>query len=246
MVDPSVQRPLDSVRAAGIAGDFDPESLGVLHISQRADGKYHVIDGQHRWAAASLAKHTEPLNVILWRGLTRAQEASMFRRLNNTRAPQPLDKFRVRIVEGEPVACKLAGILRKHGWAISKASSEGCFYAVAALERVYLAKDGGDEETVDTLIRLATAAWGHNSNGMRAEIVSGMGVLLRRHPHLDFLKLSTELAKHDGGPLGLIGRARQLRDLRGGRVSDAMAEILVNEHNKRRHGVNRLPEWGAE
>lgn len=240
-----MQRPLDSIRAAGIAADFDPESLGVLHVSRRADGSNHIIDGQHRWAGARLAKYDEPFHVVLWTGLTRAQEASMFRRLNNTRAPQPLDKFRVRIVEGEPVAVKLAGILRNHGWQISKSNTKGCFYAVAALERVYKAKEGGDDDTVDAVIRLATASWGHDSNGVRAEIVTGMGALLRRHPHLDFLKLSTELAKHEGGPLALIGRARQLRDIRGGRVGDAMAEILTNEHNKRRHGVNRLPEWGS-
>lgn len=244
-VDATVQRPLDSVRVAVIAGDFEPEGFGVIHVSKRLDGTHHIIDGAHRIAALRvLAKDDEPVNAVLWENLTRAGEAAMFRRLNNTRQVQPLDRFRVRIVEGDPVACKLATMLATHGWQIAKNSARGSFFAVSALEKVFRAQDGGDLDTCDSLVRIATEAWGHDSNALRAEVVSGLGVLLRRHPRLDMPKLVSELAKHEGGPLSLIGKARQLRDIRGGRIQDAMAEILVNSYNKRRHS-HRLPEWNA-
>jgi hypothetical protein len=112
------------------------------------------------------------------------------------------------------------------------------------MEKIYRAKEGGDSATCDALVRIATEAWGHDSNALRAEIVSGLGVLLRRHPHLEMVKLVTELARHEGGPLGLIGQARQLHSIRNGRISDAMAEILVNRYNARRK-INRLPEWNS-
>jgi len=245
-VDPQVQRPEDGVRVASIAGDFEPEALGVIHVSKRNDGTHHIIDGQHRIAALKvIGRADKPVTCVLWEGLSRAEEAAMFRRLNNTRQVQILDRFRVRIVEGDPIACELAGLLHAHGWSIRKSGARGSFFAVSALENVYRARDGGDRETCDSLIRIATAAWGHDSNALRAEVVSGMGALLRKHPRLDMPKLVTELAKLEGGPLGLIGKAKALRDIRGGRVSDAMAEILVNLINKRRQGANRLPEWGA-
>lgn len=245
-VDQSVQRPLDSVRVAGIAADFEREALGVIHVSERPDGTHHIIDGQHRISAVHVIGRGDiPVACVLWTGLTRAEEAAMFRRLNNTRQVQILDRFRVRIVEGDPVACELAAMLESHGWTIRKAQAKGSFFAVSALERVYRApKEGRDLATCDALVKLATAAWGHDSNALRAEIVSGLGVLLRQYPRLDVAKVVTELGKHEGGPLGLIGKAKQLRDIRGGRISDAMAEILVNLHNKRRI-TNRLPEWGA-
>jgi hypothetical protein len=245
IVDQTVQRPLDGVRVAAIAGDFEREALGVIHVSKRADGTYHIIDGQHRVAAMRvLGKGDELVTCVVYEGLSRAEEAAMFRRLNNTRQVQILDRFRIRIVEGDPVACEIAAILRSHGWSISKSTSRGSFYAVAAMEKVFRAKEGGDADTCDALIRIATEAWGHDSNGLRAEIVSGLGVLLRRHPRMDMAKLVNEMGQHEGGPLGLIGQARQLHSIRSGRISDAMAEILVNRYNHRRK-VNRLPEWNA-
>lgn len=244
-VDHTVQRPEDRIRVAAIAGDFEREGLGVIHVSKRANGTHHIIDGQHRVAALRvLGKGDQPIPCVMYEGLTRAQEAAMFRRLNNTRQIQPLDRFLVRIVEGDRVAVGLARLLALQGWTIAKSGTRGSFFAVTALEKVYRATEGGDPETCSALIRIATEAWGHDSNALRAEIVSGLGVVLRRHPHLDMPKLITELAKHEGGPLGLIGKARQLRDIRSGRISDSMAEILINQYNKRRH-ANRLPEWNA-
>lgn len=244
-VDHSVQRPLDGIRVAAIAGDFEQEALGVIHVSKRVDDTHHIIDGQHRVAALHVIGRGEvPIPCVIWVGLTHAEEAAMFRRLNNTRQVQVLDRFRVRIVEGDAIACTLAGILERHGWQIAKSQAKGSFFAVSALEKVYRTKEHGDADTCEALILVATEAWGHDSNALRAEIVSGLGVLLRRHPYLDKPKLITEMAKHEGGPLGLIGKAKQLRDIRGGRISDSMAEILTNLHNKRRH-ANRLPEWGS-
>jgi hypothetical protein len=243
-VDQTVQRPLDGVRVAQIAADFEPESLGVITVSERADGTHHIIDGQHRIAAMRvIGKDKTPVNCVLWRGLSRAEEAAMFRRLNNTRQVQVLDRFRVRIVEGDRVACQLNELLEAHGWTIRKAKAQGSFFAVSALEKVYNKPPGADIDTCDAVIRVATHAWGHESDGLRAEIVVGLGALLRKYPRLDTPKLVTELAKLEGGPLGLIGKAKQLRDIRGGLIPDAMAEILVNLHNKRRQ-TNRLPEWG--
>jgi hypothetical protein len=243
-VDHSVQRPLDGTRVADIAADFEPESLNVITVSERADGTHHIVDGQHRVAAMRvLGKDNTPVTAVLWKNLTRAEEAAMFRRLNNTRQVQTLDKFRIRIVEGDPTACTLNELLESHGWAIRKAKSNGSFFAVSALEQMYNTPPGKDLDTCDALIRVATRAWGHESDGLRAEIVKGLGVLLRRYPRLDAPKLVDELAKLAGGPLGLIGKAKQLRDIRGGRISDAMAEILVELHNKRRQ-TNRI-QWGA-
>lgn len=246
-IDPEVQRGIDKIRVDKIAKDYQSNAIGAIIVSHRGDGTYHVIDGQHRVAATIAAGYSDrTLTCLVYEGLSRADEAAMFRRHNNTRAVLPVDKFRVRVVEGDPAAVELNDTLNRHGWKVEQSKAAGCFAAVSALESVYRGKLNGPGDTLlicDTLIRVITEAWGHDANGVRGEIVSGIGaVLLRYNTRVDLVKLVSELAQHKGGPLGLVGKAKGLRDFRGGKLSDALAEILVELLNKARR-TNRLPEW---
>jgi hypothetical protein len=67
-------------------------------------------------------------------------------------------------------------------------------------------------------------------------------VKLRHGDAIDTQKLVNELAAIPGGPRGLVGRARSLKEFRRGIIGDAMAELLVNMINNKRR-VNRLPSW---
>lgn len=246
-VDPDVQRALDKTRVDKIAKQYRFDALGVIIVSQRRDQTYHVIDGQHRVAATIAAGFGDrSVSCLIYRGLSLADEAAMFRHLNNTRQVMPVDKFRVRVIEGDPVAVTLNHILNTHGWRVEPTKAAGAWAAVVALESVYNGKLAGPGDTTaicDTLISIITEAWGHDANGARAEIVAGIGaVLLRYNTRVDRVKIVAELAQFPSGPRGLIGKAKGLRDYRGGRLSDALAEVVVEMVNKNRR-TNRLPEW---
>jgi hypothetical protein len=247
-VDGDVQRSVNHARVERILKDFNPAALGVIVVSARDDGTHHIIDGQHRAAAVrALGDEEAPMTCLVYHGLTRADEAAMFRRLNNTQVVQPLDKFRVRVVEGEPVAVRLNQILNQHGWHLGTNKDDGCFASVAALDKVQGGKLNGPGDTYeicDTLIQVITKAWGHNADGMRREIVEGVGALLLRYnTRVDLPKLVDQLAGYSGGPLGLVGSARGLKNFRGGTLPDALAEVVVELVNKGRRGPSRLPEW---
>lgn len=246
-VDPGVQRSIDKARVDKIVNDFQFESIGTVVVSKRDDGTCHVIDGQHRVAAVQGAGYgDQSVTCLVYEGLTRSEEAAMFRRLNNTRQVMPVDKFRVRVVEGDEAAVTLNRILNEHGWKVEQSKSNGAFAAVAALEKVFRGKLAGPGDTAkicDTLISVVTEAWGHDSDGVRAEIIAGVGaVLLRYNTRVDLPKLIHELAQVKSGPRGLVGKAKGLRDFRGGTLSEALAEILVEMINRQRR-TNRLPEW---
>lgn len=249
-VDPAVQRGLDEgwVSRKLAAEGFRPEAMGVPVVSHRDNGAYHVIDGQHRRALAVQAGHPElEVECQVHEGLTRAEEAAMFRLLNDRRSVQILDKFVVRVVEGDPTAVALNKLLRKHGWTVGAGKNDGRFAAVAALETVYRGariRKGEQPDSVDLLLSIVTTAWGHKIEAVRGEIVHGLGmVLLQYEGQLDLAKIINELAAHEGGPLGLVGKAKGLYALRGGRVSDAMADVIVGLHNKSKR--KRLPDWRA-
>lgn len=244
--DATVQRPLDRTRAKRIADTFEPRALGTIHVSDRTSGQRHIIDGNHRVNATLMVNQGDRLlDCRVYTGLTLADEAGMFRLLNNTKTVQPVDRFRVRVVEGDPVATQLSAILRGSGWTVAMNKADGVFAAVVALEGVYRGreKDQANNVVCKTLITAITAAWGHNSDGVRAELIAGIGGVIARYGNqLDLPKLIDQLGSYSGGPRRLVGDARNLQSFRGGRLADSVAEIVVGLVNKHRR-TNRLADW---
>jgi hypothetical protein len=246
-VDPKVQRTVDPGRVRKIAENLNLDALGTIIVSARDDGTYHVVDGQHRAEAMKqLGFGNEVMDCKVFSGLTLAEEAALFRLYNDTRQVRPVIKFVIRVIEGDETAVLLNSILEDHGWRVTGASGKGFFLAVGALEKVYNGGtrfDGGNAAACETLIDVLTSAWGHNADAVRAELIEGIGlVILQYGDTLDLRKLTVELGRHEGGPIGVIGDARQLRKLRSCRVGDAMAEVIVSMVNKGRK-TKRIPDW---
>lgn len=244
-VDRQVQRAYtDQVRVKKMAADYDPSALGVLEVSWRTDGTKHILDGAHRHEATLIADPGRNLECQVHYGLTRAEEARMFRKLNNFRVVNPVDRFRVRAVEGEEAAVAITAILSAHGWRVQHGQSPGTFAAVTAMDRVWrTAKALAPAEAVDRTVSVITKTWGHDADGVRGEIVSGIGAVFNRYGNaVDQAKLINELQCVTGGARGLVGQAKAAQAWRKGALYDAMAEIVVQMVNRKR-SVNRLPDW---
>lgn len=247
-IDPRVQRQLDSNRAARIADAFDPDLVGIIHVSARPDGSKVVIDGQHRFEAMKLLgwqSQTVPCRV--YRDLDISAEAHLFRGLNTFAKPRAFDVFKVRIVEGDPVALDIRRILGKHGWRLASGDVDGGFTAVVAAERVYTAfgsKDGHDRGLLDDVMGIITSAWGLDPAAGNGHIVTGLGLFLKRYANYDIDKaaLVDRLSSVAGGPNGVIGKARSIKEFRTGTVAHCLAEYVTELYNVRR-SKRGLPAW---
>jgi hypothetical protein len=238
IVDPTIQRNLDQRRVAKMAADFDAEAVGVLTVSRRANGSYHIVDGQHRHATARLALgDSAELACRVFTGLTSEDEARLFRLLNNTAKPQAIDLFRVRVIEGDPVATEIDRVIRHAGWDIKIDSAAHAFGAVAAADRLYK----NDPSTVEKSITTITKAWGHDEADFR--VFEGIGLLYARYGEaVELTALAERLAVFPGGQRALIGKARGLSDLLRVTVVKAVAEVVVEAYNARRKS-KALPSW---
>lgn len=250
VVDLRVQRPLDTRRANRIAAELNLDAIGLICTSHRDDGTYSIIDGQHRAEALRINGFTaELVQCEVYQGLTLADEAAMFRLRNNTAKPQYLDKFRVRIIEGDAEAAAVMAILDKYGWALvnqqvnSGRRPEGRFAAVQALERTYAADRDSDPTAAERTIATVTSAWGHEPDGVDGRLIDGLGrVYIRYGSAINGTEMISRLRKYPGGPGALIGRARGLRDLLGVASSQAFAELFVELYNRARK-TRALPSW---
>ena len=245
-VDPVVQRSLNQGWASQIAKEFDPDHMGVVTVSERADGRYAVIDGQHRIAAVRqlFDDDTQKIECKVHRGMTTEEEAAMFVGLNNFKRPSAIQLFLKNVIAGDPEAVEINDIVRRHGFKVNGAATDGNITCVGALHSIYHGF-GGDKAEPNPSLLLQTMivvrnSWGLAKDGANGSVVEGVALLIAaRAKVLDFADLSHRLSTFPGGPSGLLGRARGVAAVAGGRLTFAVADVIVDVYNKGRR-LNKL------
>lgn len=243
-VDITVQRDLDTRRVRLMAGDLRLEAIGIICVSKRVDGTSVVIDGGHRRAALIEAGEGEtPINAEVYTGLDLADEAALFRYRNNTQKVGFLDRFRVRLIEGEENAVAVESLAKKHGWAVvpNANSNDPILLSVKKLEQLHLL----DEDVADLTLEVITRAWGYHYDAVDYRILDGLFRFLKRYwKDVDVEDLILRLSSYNGGPEALIVRGQGLRESIVTSQGMAIAELITESYNKgKKHGGKRLPAW---
>ncbi len=240
-VDPVVQRALNQGWASQIAKEFDPDHMGVVTVSERADGRYAVIDGQHRIAAVRqlFDDDTQKIECKVHRGLTTEEEAAMFVGLNNFKRPSGVQLFLKNVIAGDPEAVEINDIVKRQGFRVNGAATDGNITCVGALQSIYHGFGGHKAPANPTLLTqtmiVVKNAWGISKDGANGSVVEGVALLIAaRAKMLDYADLSHRLATFPGGPSGLLGRARGVAAVSGGRIPLAVADVIVDIYNKGR------------
>lgn len=238
--DPDIQRPLDEKRVQDIAIRFNWQAFGVPTVSRRGDGQEVILDGQHRvHAARACGFASTGVKVLVYQGLTREQEAEIFRLLNNTKSLTAIDKFLVALVEKDPITLDINRMIEAVGMKVVR-SGDRAFKAVVAARKVYETEPDALARTLTVL----TQAWGAKAIAVDSRLVAGMGLIAIRYGALfDPRRATTRLARYPGGADGVVGAARGLSHLRSMPIGEAVADVLVNAYNGQSK-TGRIPEWG--
>lgn len=242
---PTAQRKFDPTHAAQMASEFDPALLGALTVAETKRGKRWIVDGQHRHAAALRwldGDGDQRVECMVVPVEDDAEAARLFLGLNNHKSVRTLDKFIVRIVAKDATAIGVVAILDRFGLKVDRSRGEGVVQAVDACETLFDRQRGA--LLLERTVRILHAAWGRDPDAYHGQLLRGVGILLSKHGNaVDEDDLVRKLAKR-GGPLGVIGRARELRSAMGVSVAQAVYECIRNEYNKGRR-VERLEDRAA-
>lgn len=240
-------RPVDTAWVERkIKEGFDPAALGVPTVSNRGRGLYIWLDGQHRGELMRRAGWgDQKIECKVFTGLTTAQEAELFLRLNDGRQPKSMAKFLARVTAQEPAAVAITHIIATHGWTVTDSNAPGSIKAVVSLDKVYVSRkiDTPDGVVLDTTMRVITEAWGHTAEAAEGKIIEGVGLFLARFgDQIDRAALIKKLTVFPKGPSGLISKGRGRNQYQGGTVGQCVAEEIHATYNARRR-VGALPDW---
>jgi len=240
-IDLEVQRPRDQGRINALAAKWNDVAAGVCYVSRRTDGTTIILDGQTRFGALQvLGLGDRPRETIVYRGLSKPQEAEIFRILNNTKKPDAVTLFNIGCVEEVEENLKIRELVREYGYEPAR-GPKNALVAVVTLVQAYRRDPVSLEET----LKFCHTTWGTMKDAVNGVILAGLSLMIFRYgpAAIDFRQLSDRVRKGAGGdPTSLIGRAKTNAGIRSCGLPDAMADVLVNIYNKG-PGQKKLPDW---
>jgi hypothetical protein len=247
-VSPIAQREFRQARSDHLLAIFDPEQMGIPTVNIRDDRSVWILEGQHRidaykrWLGDGNWED-QSIQCSTYTGMTEAEEAETFLKLNDTLTVSSFDKFTKGVVAGRPMEVDIDRIIRAHHLRISRqkhADSDyvGTIHAVTTLTRIY--KRSGPEALGRTL-RVCWNAYGQA--GLESMILDGIGLLVGRHGNLRDNDLATKL-QHKLGVDPLLTGAKKHQDERRVSKAAAIAASAVDIYNRRTpKRSEKLPAW---
>ncbi|UQX13554.1 DUF6551 family protein [Candidatus Mycobacterium methanotrophicum] len=237
-VDYTYQRPPDNARAGALAAGWNRRLAGVIEVSDRGGDhhpRYAVIDGQHRWLAAQRLSPSPMMVATIHDGLSVADEARLFDRLNRERRrTSTWDHWRARKSAGDPLVLDIEAAVAAVGQAhqlelrIDNAPREGNVRCTATLEK--LAALGGVDLIRDT-IDLLVDVWDVRQDGFDAPIVHGIGLVLHHlEERIDLERLTDTLL----GAMPLQLKTQALALVTTGRQPVRIALTVMALYNRNR------------
>lgn len=244
VVDETIQRPLNESRVRNIMKNFVLHGAGTLCVSQRDNGDLVIIDGRHRTEAMlRLGLESNLIKAEIFDGLTVADEAALFRVRNNTEKVGYLDRFRVRLIEEDEIALGVKELAKKFGFGVVGNDPElPQLLSIKKLEQLFR----NDPIIAEWVIRIATEAWGVNTDAVDHRILGGLDMFLRRYwgdviPE----EVSSKLAYKHHKAADLVDRAQQVFNIYRTSVASGIAELTTDAYNvnRRSGGPTKLASW---
>ncbi len=230
-VDHTYQRSLDQRRVDKMVAEYDPTLLGVLEVSDRGNSTFAILEGQHRWAAASLASGADVHLVCqVHRGLAVEDEARQFYDMDvRRRSLSGWDRWKARRGAGDPVVAHVEKIVSGFGLRVDSGSVDGLIGSTTTLENVY--ELGGEALLVSTLTVL-TAAYGDVRDAYDGQMIMGVALIMHNYDPREELNVDRLISQLQAiVPRQVKARATALREAHRGQLPRLTAAVMIDRYN---------------
>lgn len=234
-------RPLNERRVKSLTADWDEQSIGVLLLSMRSDGKAAIIDGRHRAHVAKL-KGRKSLPSYVYIDLTLDEEARLYRRFGETLSQSARDRYLAALVEGNETALAIEAILRAHRLHVPSTGGQ-VSYGVQAVQALQVVMKQQGPDVLDLTLTLISDAYGGDPQAYAGQIIIGAALFVDRYCGSAVFnrRYSWFTSKLEAVSVaGLNGKANSFK-LTGSKPGNAYGQALLLLFNAGRG--EKLPEW---
>lgn len=165
------QRVLNMRNVNKIVKSFNPAKLGVLVVSERADGTYSVLDGQHRLTALRRLGFSAT-NCIVLKNMSLQEEADYFRRQNeNKQNLRIADTFNASLYAEDEESLEIKRLMDKYGFRLGKSGTPMYICAIGALQTIIRTYNA---QTLENVLCSIAGTWPKDTTILRREMLAGL------------------------------------------------------------------------
>lgn len=234
--DASYQRDVDPKRVQAMAKEFDRRLLGVLEVSTRTDGRFAILDGQHRHRVVLAADPAGPAAILVcqvYEGLTPEEEARLFYEINARRKALSFwDRWKSRRISGDKRVLAIEAVLASHRLQVHPSAADGNIGATKALE--VIVEDIGDLTLLNAVVVALLSAFGRTRDAFDGAVMEGMAYVLANYDPQEIELARLVQALGDMPVRQLRARAGSMRELHRGTLARLVAGVIVEQYNRTR------------
>jgi len=230
-VDSNYQREIRPKLVERILRHFSWAKFGALVLTRKDDGRYNVVEGQHRWKAADMHPDVKAVPAVIVPHAGMADEAGSFLAINRDRMPvTSVEQYWAGLTAGDPTALAVSAVLQSAGCDV--VPTQGYYRphltnSIGAVRRCL--ERYGDEATRRSLLAIR-AAWPNEAQALRGTLITALARIIRNNPGLVDADLAAALRPQSIAKL--TAHAEAFRKLSGGSSETAITKAVVEIYNK--------------
>lgn len=230
-VDSNYQREIRPRLVERILKGFSWAKFGALVLTRKADGRYNVVEGQHRWKAAELHPDVSQVPAVIVPHAGMADEAGNFLAINRDRmAVTSVEQYWAGLTAGDTEAAKISTVLQSAGCDV--VPSQGYYRphltnSIGAVKRCI--ERYGEEATRRALL-VIREAWPTDAHALRGTLITALSRIIRNNAGIADAELSNALRPQSFAQL--TAHAEAFRKLSGGSSETAITKAVAEIYNK--------------
>lgn len=233
-VDRNYQREIKGHLVSRILAKFEWRKFGVLVVASKPDGRFNVIEGQHRLKAALLHPLVNEVPAIVVAADDVAQEADSFLAINRDRmAVTSVEQYWAGVTAGNPDVLAVAEVLKAARCDV--VPEQGHYRphltnSIGAVSRSIKRYGAGSTRRALVVLR---EAWPNDSKALAGTLITALARIIRAN---DSNVNDGDLAKaiRPQTRSGLTAHAEGFRKLSGGSAETALTRAIVELYNRGR------------
>lgn len=161
-INKQYQRPINLNMVTRIVANWNWAACGTLLVSINEDNSYNIIDGQHRWEAAKLAKISKLPCIIFSLDSVRDEAASWLAVNIDRKVPNSVDRFAAQCEAEDILATKIQALASSANRLVKKERGSNSLNCLGELSRALYANEGALQRVWPTIVEICR---GHHIPG---------------------------------------------------------------------------------